>query len=244
MGSLVTLDDSLSFYRADPPGEIRGGLIVIHEIWGLVDHIRDVADRYAAQGYLVLAPDLLSHIGMTPDAGREILALLNSADEETRMAAQPIMRERLAPTNAPDFADAAVATLRRAVDYLEAQSGVNGRIAVTGFCFGGSYSFALASADSRVRAAIPYYGTAPEADAMATIACPVLAFYGELDERLVSALPEVEQRAADAGVDLSVKVYPRVGHAFFNDTRPLAYGAEAAEDSWQRANEFLAANLA
>ena len=82
----------LTAYRADPPGEVRGGIVVIQEIWGLADHIKDVADRFAKQGYLAIAPDLLGHVGLTPDVGAELQQLM-SADEATRTAAQPRMRE-------------------------------------------------------------------------------------------------------------------------------------------------------
>src|SRR5580704_16907816 len=89
----------LSAYRAEPTGELRGALIVIHEIWGLVDHIKSVADRYAAEGYLVVAPDILSHGGVTPEVGRELAKLMFGGTEEERAKAQPLMREKMAPVN-------------------------------------------------------------------------------------------------------------------------------------------------
>ncbi len=154
MGNMIDID-GVAAYRAEPVGSLAGGLIVIHEIWGLVEHIKDVADRFAAQGYLVIAPDILSGIGMGPALGQELHGAMFSADEATRLAAQPRMRDALSPIRTPEFAAAAVASLTKAVDYLEAQTGVQGRVAVTGFCFGGSYAFALAAADPRVRGAVP-----------------------------------------------------------------------------------------
>src|ERR1700761_933367 len=111
----------LSAYRAEPVGELRGALVVIHEIWGLVDHIKNVADRYAAEGYLVIAPDILSHGGVTPEVGEELNRLMFQATDEERPTPQPLMRERMAPVNAPEYAAWAVGALKSVVDYLEAQ---------------------------------------------------------------------------------------------------------------------------
>ena len=102
---MTTIDlDGLSAYRAEPTGDPRGGIILIHEIWGLVPHITDVADRFAAEGYVVIAPDILSDIGMTPELGQELQTLISDPDEARRTAAQPRLREALAPMRAPDFA--------------------------------------------------------------------------------------------------------------------------------------------
>jgi carboxymethylenebutenolidase len=234
----------LSAYRAEPAGELRGALVVIHEIWGLVDHIKSVADRYAAEGYLVVAPDILSHGGVSPEVGLEINRLMFSASEEDRAKAQPLLREKMAPAQSPEFAQWAVGSLKKVVDYLDAQPGVDGRIGVLGFCFGGTYSFALAAADSRVRGAVPFYGAPPETADLAHLDCPVLALYGETDERLISSLPDVTQRMKDAGAEFVSHVYPGAGHAFFNDTNSVMYRPEVAADAWKRSLEFLRATLA
>ncbi|MBB5632212.1 carboxymethylenebutenolidase [Cryobacterium mesophilum] len=237
-------DSDLTAYRAEPHGEPKGAVIVIHEIWGLVDHIRSVADRYAAEGYLAVAPDILSDAGVSPSVGQELHNLAKNQDEATRMTAQPLMREKLTATREPAYGAWAISQLRRVVDYLETQPGVDGRIAVTGFCFGGSYAFALAAADPRVKAAAPFYGAPPEESDIASIACPIHAFYGGLDERLMDSLPAVSTAMADAGVDFEATVYEGARHAFFNDTNDLTYDAEAASDSWTQVLEFLEAELA
>jgi carboxymethylenebutenolidase len=139
----------------------------------------------------------------------------------------------------PEFGAWAIAALGASVDYLADQPGVDGRIAVTGFCFGGSYSFALAAADRRIRAAVPFYGSPPQITSVSTIACPVLAFYGETDARLMDSLPEVTAAMQSAGVDFTAKVYGNAGHAFFNDTNPFMYRPDAAADSWRRTLAFL-----
>ena len=235
--------DGVRAYRADPEGSPRGGIILIHEIWGLVPHIKDVADRFAAEGYLVMAPDLFSGVGVTPELGQELHALMTDPDEGRRIAAQPRMREAMAPVRAPEFASYAIPALRKVVDALVAEQGVDGRIAVVGFCFGGTYSFALAAADDRVRAAVPFYGMAPAPDRIATIGCPVLALYGAHDPGLMDALPGVRSAMAAAGIDFTDHVYPDAGHAFFNDTSARAYRPDEAEDAWDRVLAFLSDRL-
>lgn len=241
MASMQLVND-VDVYRADPEGEPRGALIVIHEIWGLVDHIRDVADRYAAEGYLVVAPDLLSDVGVTPEIGLELMAMMNDPDEQRRTVNQPRLREAFSAAHAPDFAAGAVAKLTAVVDALEKELGVDGRIGVLGFCFGGTYSFSLAEADPRVTAAVPFYGST-EPSAVASIHCPVLAFYGDQDTRLMEGLPALEAAMTDAGVDFTAQVYTDAGHAFFNDTNPHSFDPGAAGDAWGRSLEFLRANL-
>lgn len=234
----------ITAYRADPPGAPRGALIVIHEIWGLVDHIKNVADRFAAEGYLVIAPDILSGAGVSPRVGQELHDLAMSTDEEKRTEAQPILREKLAASREPAYGAWAVGQLMSAVDYLATQPRIEERIGVVGFCFGGSYSFALAAADPRIRAAVPFYGSPPEATEVGGITAAIRAFYGGLDERLMASLPDVTTAMADAGIDFEAKVYAGARHAFFNDTNSLTYDASAAADSWQRALAFLGEALA
>ena len=232
----------LCAYRAEPVGELCGALVLIHEIWGLVDHIKNLADRYAAQGYLVIAPDILSRGGLTPEVGIELGKLMFGSDED-RAKAQPLMREKMAPVNEPEYAAWAVGALVSVVDYLQAQPEIDGRIGVLGFCFGGSYSFALAAADRRIRGAVPFYGAPPKTADLAHLDCPVLALYGEDDERLIVSLPEVTQRMHDAAVQFVSHVYAAAGHAFFNDTNPVTYRPEVAADAWTRSLEFLRGTL-
>lgn len=239
MGNFVDVHDDLRAWRAEPEGTPRAGIILIHEIWGLVGHIRDVADRFAAEGYLVLAPDVLSVAGTTPDVGEELQAVMADPDQSRRDAAQPRLREALAPLNSPEFAATTIASLRTAVDALEAELGQNAKIAVVGFCFGGTYSFQLAAADSRVQAAVPFYGRAPEVSDIPKISCPVLAIYGQHDPALIDNLPAVREAMRSAGVDFTDQVYPDAAHAFFNDQNPIRYRADDAADAWRRALNFL-----
>ena len=243
MGRTISIKGALPLFRSDPEGaEVRGVVIVIHEVWGLVDHIRNVADRLAGEGYIALAPDILSSAGITPQLGAE-LERLAFGDERTRADAQPMLRQKLAPSRAPDYAMWAVDALRDVVDSAAEMPGIDGRIAVTGFCFGGGYRFALAAADSRVKAAIAFYGYPPASTAVAAIECPVLAFYGDRDSQLMASLPGLTATMAAAAVDFTPRVYRGAGHAFFNDTNVVTYDAQAASDAWTRMLRFLAHTL-
>ena len=243
MGRRIELEagDRFAAYVAEPasPAGVRGGVVVIHEIWGLVEHITSIADRFAAEGYVAVAPDLASHVGIDAHLGQELQQIMASHDEAVRSEGQPRLREATSPLHAPEFAEWAIPALRAAVDLLAEQPGVDGRIAVVGFCFGGSYAFALASADPRVRAAVPFYGAPPRTTDLASIAAPVLAFYGQQDERVLATLPRVTEGMRDAGVDFTAHVYPGVGHAFFNDTNARTYDAATADDAWRRTLRFL-----
>ena len=228
-------------YVARPAGTPRAALVLVHEIWGLQPHIEEVADRFAAEGYLVAAPDILSRAGVAPDLGAELFALMHDPDEQVRVAAQPRLRDALTEIRSPQYAAWATGALVAVVDWLAEQPGVDGRIAASGFCFGGTYTFLLAAADDRVRAAAPFYGSAPTVDRIAQIHCPVLALYGQNDPSLVDALPGVRAQMAEAGVAFEDVVYPDAGHAFFNDAG-TRYVPAAAADAWDRVRAFFAAH--
>ena len=248
MSTLETIDTpsgSLSAYVARPEGEVRGGLIVIHEIWGLVSHTRDVADRFAREGYVVVAPDLLADQGITEEITEGLGEAVANPDPEAQNAVQPKLRELMAPLRTPGFATLTVERLKACFDHLHDDAEVSGRVGVVGFCFGGSYSFALAAHEPRLLASVPFYGAANFTEAeLGRIKAPILAFYGQEDEALMTALPEVEEAMTKAGVDFSATVYANAGHAFFNDSNPFAYQQKAAEDAWTRTLEFLARHIA
>lgn len=232
-----------SAYVARPEGAPQGAVIVIHEIWGLVDHITGIADRLAAEGYLAVAPDLLSSIGIDKHIGLELHDIMFSPDEKVRIDGQPRLRDALSPLRSPGYGAWAVGSMKAVVDWIETQDGVDGRIAITGFCFGGSQSFALAAHDDRIRAAIPFYGTGPDPESLAGISCPVLALYGGEDAPLIDALPDLTARMKAASVDFRPHVYEGSRHAFFNDTNPITFNAESAADAWGKLLAFLDENL-
>jgi len=233
---------SVQAYVSEPSGTPKGGLVVVHEVWGLVSHTRDVADRFAAEGYLAVAPDLLSGAGGVPDLTGELQEA--AFDPQQRSNAQPRLRKHMAPIRSPEYAKHAVAALHVCFDHLEGVAGLTGRVAATGFCLGGTYTFSLAVSEPRLRAAVPFYGHAEFKDAeLRAINCPVLAFYGDQDAALMDELPGLKSRMRAAGVDFEAVVYPGAGHAFFNDTNKYTYNAEAAADSWTRTLAFLERSL-
>jgi carboxymethylenebutenolidase len=228
-------------YISMPAGEPRGGLIVLEEIWGVNENIRDITDRFAREGYVALAPELLGDTGILEKMSPEIFA--DMRDPAKAHAAQAKMREIMQPMQTKDFADLTLARLASCFEYLkDAASGK--KIGILGFCFGGTWSFFFASKEPGISAAIPFYGQPPAPlDAVKDIACPVLAFYGEQDERLMTSLPQLILAMETYGKDFAHKVYPGAGHAFFNDRRPEAYRKEAAEDAWRMTLDFLSKHI-
>ncbi|MGH7142330.1 MAG: dienelactone hydrolase family protein [Candidatus Saccharimonadales bacterium] len=240
--------DELSFsgqsfpvYLAKPSNEIKGALVVIHEVWGLSDHIKSIADCFSKEGYLVLAPDLLSETDIAEHADE---LMVNLFDPVKRNEAQPKLRALMTPLQEPGFAEKTIGKLKVCFDYLYDISETGQNVAVAGFCFGGTYSYLLAVNEPRLKAAIPYYGHAPQDQSeLKKITCPILAFYGEKDEALINELPKLKENMSAAGVDYKAIIYPDCGHAFFNDTNKFAYNQSAATDAWQQTLVFLSKHL-
>ncbi len=201
-------------------GDKLPGLIVIHEWWGLNDHIKDVAGRFADEGYIVLAPDLYD--GKATKDPSEAGQLMQGLDKSY-----------------------ALETLNGAVGYLKSRDDVDSdKIAVTGFCMGGSYSLLLACYNDRIKASAPFYGDIPSDEELQRLSAPVLFIGAENDfwitQEKMNQLKEGLAKHHKAG---EVKVYSGVGHAFFNDTRTEAYDQAAAADAWSSVNQFLKQNL-
>ncbi len=245
MGTMIDFSaagQDFQAYRAEPAGTARGAVLVIHEIWGLVPHIRDVADRFAAEGYLAMAPDLM---GL---AGLDAVLLAELGERRNNPAArddvQPKIRAASAPMNSPERGVDVRAGVATVFDYLEATPEGADKTAAIGFCFGGSYVFALAMQEPRLAAAVPFYGhAAHEGDELFGIACPVLAFYGADDSHLTDALPDLTAAMAVAGVDFRPAVFPGAGHAFFNDANAAMYRPESARLAWEKTLGFLEQQL-
>jgi carboxymethylenebutenolidase len=219
----------------------RSAIILIHEVWGLNDHIKSIADRLCEEGFMVLSPDLIADTDMekvlNPDLQKVIF------DEEEKLKHQTEIRKMWTPLKSPDFAKTTIEKLHACFEYLISQKNVD-KIAVVGFCFGGTYSYNLAVAETSLAAAVPFYGHFDHNDEeLENIKAPIMAFYGEADTGLTQDLPELEKRMKQAGKDFTYKVYPNCGHAFFNDTNELTYNKEASEDAWKRTLEFLNKNL-
>jgi len=210
-------------YLATPESGTGPGVVVIQEWWGLVDHVKDVCDRLAAEGFVALAPDLYHGAKTT----------------EPDEAAKAMMAMRL---------DQAARDLSGAVDEVAARSG-NGAVGVVGFCMGGGLALMLASQrPDKVRAVVPFYGVVPWEGAQpdyANLSGAVLGHYAGKDE---SASPDAARALVrtlrEAGnADVNIHIYPESDHAFFNDTRPEVYDAESSALAWQRTLDFLRSRL-
>ena len=257
-------------YRAapDPAGVPTAGatrlpaVVLVHEIWGVDEHIRDLADRLAGAGYLVFAPDLYSLGGARPAAllasrvaaAKAFLDTIPPSswwDEAARteaLSALPAEEgESLAATFAALFAprdrQELVAVLRDSVRHLRSDPECTGRVGSVGFCMGGGLSAQLACAEPELAAAVIFYGASPARAELAGLACPILGFYGGQDPRITATVPELAAAMEAAGKQYEWHVYADAPHAFFNDSR-RSYHADAARDAWARLLGFFAAHLA
>ena len=222
MGEMVTFKSNggtCTGYLADGGGP---GVIVIQEWWGLVDHIKDVADRFAAEGFTALAPDLYhGQVTTEPDAAGKLLMSLNLA------------------TAGKD--------LSGAVDLLVERTG-RAKVGATGFCMGGGLTLMLAcQRPDAVAAAAPFYGgmrpdTPIDWDALAAV---VEGHYAETDRGNAApeAIKALEGDLRAKGKNATFHVYPGTHHAFFNDTRAEVYDAAAARTAWERTLALFRANL-
>jgi carboxymethylenebutenolidase len=202
-------------------------VLVIHEIFGLTDWVRGVADQFAAEGFIAIAPDLLS--GMGPNDGGT--ASLGERDNVVATI------RTLEPDERARRLDAVRAYA------LEIPAG-SGRIGVVGFCWGGTSSFAYATAQPELDAAVVYYATSPEVPgAFARITAPVLGHYGEDDERVNATIPRAEAAMAD-GQSFEPHIYPGAGHGFLRaqDGRAGA-NLRAAEQAWPLTLAFFREHL-
>ena len=218
-----TKEVKLGGYLAAPAGEGPfPGIVVIHENRGLNEHTRDVARRFAIEGFVALAPDALARLGGTaamesPDAARTAIGTLTP--------------------------DQIRADLDAALVYLAAQPNVQkDKLGSVGFCWGGARSFNLALHSDQIGAAVVFYGSAPPLEELKNIKAPVLGLYGATDERITSKVPEVAAAMKAANKPYDYKIYDGAGHAFFNDTGER-YNPAAAADAWPKAVAFLRENL-
>ena len=203
-------------------------VIVIMEIYGLTDWIRSVADQFAAEGFIALAPDLLS--GMGPNAGGT--ESLGSRDNVVAMVRQ------LGPDEAMRRLDAVKA-------YAGTIPSATDEIGVVGFCWGGSTSFAYAVHQPDLGAAVVYYGTSPaEGAAYAAISAPVLGLYAGDDQRVDATIPTAQAAMGPLGKSYEVEIYESAGHGFLR-AQPDREGANmrATEQAWPRTVNFFREHL-
>jgi carboxymethylenebutenolidase len=227
--------DRLRGYAAWPDGAGPfPALVLIPDVRGLYEHYRDVARRFAAQGFFTFAFDVYSREG---------------APELPDMAAVFRWMRQL-----PDRR--VLADIEAAVGFLAGRPEVCAdAIGVTGFCMGGQYALMAACTVRRLAACVSWYGMLRYAetdeikpssplDLAASLVCPYLGLFGQEDAIIPPAdVEELRSILTRAGKTFDIKVYPGAGHAFFNDTRPDAYRPEAAADGWSRAIAFLRRHL-
>jgi carboxymethylenebutenolidase len=204
------------------PTEKRPAVLVISEIWGLNAHIEDVSRRFALEGFLALAPDVLSPTGGTPadsqDAFKRIGAL-NPQETVTRLAA--------------------------AVTLLAKHPESTGKVGVVGFCWGGGMVNQLAvAAGKSLNAGVAYYGPQPPAGDVPKISAPLLLHYGATDTRIDAGIADYEAALKANNKTYQIFVYDGAGHAFNNDTNPQSYNKEAATLAWGRTLAFFKKYLA
>ncbi|MCW5893400.1 MAG: dienelactone hydrolase family protein [bacterium] len=210
-----------------PAGAAKApAVIVIQEAFGLNDHIKDVAQRIAAEGYVTLAPDMFYRGGAGRTAGYDQLP------DALRLMGE--LRD-----------DAIVEDVAAAVAFLQQHQGVRGdRIGITGFCMGGRVSFLAAAAlPGKITAAAPFYGGGIPIDRTKELTQPVLAFFGADDPFI--PLDSVEALRAEAkqhGKHIDDVVYPKAPHGFFCNERD-SYRPEAAKDAWEQLKAFFAKHL-
>ena len=208
-------------YLATPEGGRGPGVIVLQEWWGLVPHIKDVADRFAREGFVALAPDLFhGERATSPDEAGKLMMALNIEQAEK--------------------------DLRGAVEYLSGHEATAGdAVGTVGFCMGGVLSLFAASKNERVGACVVFYGIHPKVEPdLDALRAPVLGLYAERDQFVPpAAVRELEAQLTERGKAVEMHIYPGADHAFFNDTRPEVYDPEAAADAWRRTVAFLRQHL-
>ncbi len=212
-----------AFVAMPEGGGANPGLIVIHEMYGLNDNIRDIATRFADEGYAAMAPNLYSRVG---GAARFCMTQLFKAFIKLKMDQR------------------AVRDLRGAVAHLQSMNGVNwDRVGVVGFCMGGGFSLLLACASNQVKTSVVFYGRNPSPiDSVAGLNCPLLFMYGEDDKMIAKGVPKLRSALESHGKSFETQSYRGAGHSFMNDTRG-GFRPDAADDAWKRTVAFLDATL-
>ncbi len=237
---MKTADVELGFL-AHPDEGSHPGVVLIHDVWGLYDHYRDLTRRLAAEGFAVLALELYR---------RERELEIEDPGRFMRNLSDPLV----------------LGDVQAGVDHLRAHPASAGRkVGVAGFCMGGMYALLAGCGLRDVAAVVPYYGLLSHRhgilhseqgldserkpreplEAIADLRCPVLAFYGDADEFVpASDVEQLRERLEKTGQSCEVKVYAGAGHAFMNESRPQAHRPEAARDAWQRMVLFFREHLA
>ena len=215
---------NLKAYIAHPAGEgARPVVIVVQEWWGLNENIKNIARRFANEGYFAIAPDLYSRQGnqvaSDPNTAAQLMGGLKTAD--------------------------GIEDLNSTISWIRAQKDTkSSKIGITGYCMGGTYATLLPCESKEIAAAAPFYGEIPSDDKLKNLNCPMFYAYGANDGWIQR--PDVERLASDLkkfGKKGEAKIYEGCDHGFFNDTRKDVYAPDAARDAWQHTLRLFAENL-
>ncbi len=221
----VSDGQSIRAYLARPPTAARPlpAVLIIHEWWGLTDHMKDLARRFAKEGYAALVPDLYARQGS---------AVTTDANEAAKLMSQLSSQHALRDLNA-------------ATAYLTRQAWIEpSRIGVVGFCMGGTLALTTATHNSDVKAAVIFYGKVPPIETLDSLLCPILFHHGAQDGWVTGKeVDTLRQGLTQYGKRGEVVSYPAAGHAFFNDARPDAYHPASAAQAWQRTLRFFTEHL-
>ena len=212
--------DAMGFLAWSEDTAALPGLIVLQEFWGLNEHIKDVTERLASEGFAALAPDMYDgRVTTDPTEARQWLMALDPAEGLQKM--------------------------NGAVEHLKSTANVDKeKIGVIGFCMGGFLALNLACHNRDIRAATPFYGRIPPDSVLENLTAPVLYFFGEQDHHLPAAdVDRLEQFIKRTGRSGGVVRYPDADHAFFNDTGPR-YNADAAKKAWPKVLDWFGKYLA
>jgi carboxymethylenebutenolidase len=215
--NLNTTLGATTAYVDRPEQDSNRAVILIHEWWGINHHIRDIASRYANEGYVCVAPDL--YRGRVAADTDEASALMQALAIEDGME-----------------------TIVKAKDAAEETYGIN-RFAITGFCMGGTFALRAACEILELKAAAPFYGDIPEEGVLRQLGVPTLFIAGERDAWInPEKVNGLKETAKKYNLPVEIVSYD-ADHAFFNDTRPGVYNAEAAKDAWRRVLDHFERNL-
>jgi len=204
--SFSTAGGDTTAYVARPDADTTRAVVVVQEYWGLNDHIRDIANRYAAEGFIAVAPDLYrGQVAKTSAEAGQIMQALKLDD--------------------------GIAMIRSAMDAARGEFGIT-HFGITGFCMGGTYALRAACELEGLSAAAPFYGDIPEEDVLKRLTVPTIFVSATLDKWInpekVASLEDAAER-----YELPVtSVKYDADHAFFNNTRPEVYNETAARDAW------------
>ena len=216
--NLSTASGATTAYVARPHEQTDTAVVLIQEYWGINDHIRDLAGRYAKEGYLCVAPDL--YRGRIASDTAEASALMNSLQIEDGLE-----------------------IIRKAMDATEETYQIK-NFAITGYCMGGTFALRAACEIPELKAAVPFYGDVPDERVLAKLRAPTLFIAGLRDKWInPEKVQDLKEVAKKYNLPVEVVSYD-ADHAFFNDTRPEVYDAAAAADAWRRVLEHFKKHLA